>query len=537
MQWDADVIVVGSGFGGAVNACRLAEAGYRVLVLERGREWSAETYPRGPGDHWFYLHSAPQLLNGWMDFRYFGNMSVAMAAGVGGGSLIYANVSIVPPASVFAAHWPAAISHEQMQPYYARVGKMLTPTEIPAGQEPRRYFALQKGAIAVGAASRFQKVPLAITFAEGTPPGVADKQALKKNRWGANQGLCNHCGFCCSGCTVHAKNTLDLNYLQQARNHGALIRALHVVHDISPLHDEAKQISGWQIEGWDVANGEKTPFIFRAPKVVLAAGSLGSSEILLRARDVKKSLPLLSDQLGKGWSSNGDFITFSTHKADMHLTHGPSITSAIDYLDGGLEGQKVFIEDGALGDVPRAFQLRLLRSMRHWFKPGFWKALIHRLQIKVAHSETAKHLVTWFAQAVDASNGEMRMHRPWWAPWAEKTLHIDWDPSASVATFTAIDKLHRQLAMANDAEKFYTPPTWSWLHDLVTPHPLGGCRMADSPEQGVVNAYGEVFHYPGLYVADGAIIPYAIGLNPSRTIAALAEMIAEHIVTTDRERA
>lgn len=522
-----DVVVVGSGFGGAVTAARLAQAGKTVLVLERGREWTPESYPRGPDDHWWFDHHAPHKHNGWMDLHYFGDMAVATGAGVGGGSLIYGNISVVPPESAFEQHWPSDITFKKLQPYYEKTGRMLTPREIPDGQEPPRYHALKKGAEAVGAGSRFRKLPLAVTFREGSEkPDPTEQQKLKPNKFGALQGECNHCGFCCAGCPVQAKNTLDLNYLALARHHGAVIRPMHVVSDIRPLK-QAGEDTLWQVSGHNVADGDSVPFAVEAKQIILAAGSLGSTELLLRARDITGSLPNLSSQLGKHWSSNGDFITFSTHDEAMHITRGPTISAAIDYLDGGLNGSKAFIEDGALGDLPTTFLTGSLKKMYGWFSWRYWRLALRRLIGKASTHETGKHLVTWFAQAVDASNGVLHLGRPWWRPfWGKKLLKLDWNIRPSEKTFDDIHELHRKLAEANQARHFFTPPTWTLFKDLITPHPLGGCRMADSIETGVVNSRGEVFGYRGLFVADGSIIPYAIGLNPSRTIAALAEHIA-----------
>jgi cholesterol oxidase len=131
----------------------------------------------------------------------------------------------------------------------------------------------------------------------------------------------------------------------------------------------------------------------------------------------------------------------------------------------------------------------------------------------------------WFGQAVDAADGRFYLGRPWYAPW-RKQLKLDWDIKRSEATMQAMADLHIDLSHATDGTPFI-PPTWSILKNLITPHPLGGCAMADSPDKGVVNHLGEVYGYPGLYVADGALLPQALGLNPSRTIAALAERIAE----------
>ncbi|MDQ8035959.1 MAG: GMC family oxidoreductase [Pedobacter sp.] len=517
-----DAIVVGSGFGGAVTAARLAEAGWKVLVLERGRRWLPQDMPRGPGDDWFYDVDEPHKQNGWLDYRWFGDMSVAMGAGVGGGSLIYGNVSIIPPRTTFDKHWPAAINYDALQPHYETVGKILNIQEMPLEQVPKRFDAMKKGAAAIGASSKFQLVPLAVTFdprwdRNAPDPYNDDKSHKFINAQGREQGTCNHCGFCCSGCHLKAKNTLDLNYLAIAEDHGADIRPLHVVNSVERLAD------GYRVHAIHVDGGKSRDISFTASKVILSAGSLGSTEILLRSRDEKKYLPQISKKLGEGWSSNGDFLTFSSHKEEMLPTRSPTISCAINFLDGdGYEGARIFVEDGALGDVPVAYFGHALMSARKWLDAGWYKNLLNKLIRQLGRLNTAEHTIAWFAQSVDASDGRLCLKKSW-AHFGRLRLHLDWDIKKSEDNFKKVNELHKKLARANDPVSITTLPTWTLLRDLTTPHPLGGCRMADSQEQGVVDHRGEVFGYPGLYVADGAIIPFALGINPSRTIAALAE--------------
>jgi cholesterol oxidase len=519
---DFDAIVVGSGFGGAVTAARLAEAGWKVLVLERGRRWLPKDMPRGPGDDWFYDVDAPHRQNGWLDFRWFGSMSVAMGAGVGGGSLIYGNVSIVPPAETFARHWPREITYAGLQPHYQTVGEVLNVQEMPENQVPPRYHAMQKGAAAIGAAARFRRVPLAVTFdpawrRESENPYSDSRSRKVLNAQGREQGTCTHCGFCCTGCHLKAKNTLDLNYLAIAEDSGADIRPLHVVQAVE------KTEGGYRVHAEKITDGRRQPLAFTARRVILSAGSLGSTEILLRSRDEKGFLPLVSPALGMGWSSNGDFVSFSVHKQEMLPTRSPTISCAIDFLEGdGYEGARVFIEDGALGDVPKAYLMHALARTRRWLDAGWYRQLVGHALNRLRRFNTAEHMVAWFAQGVDASNGRLRLKAPWYAPWRRR-LHLDWRLGASARTFEKVAALQRRLAAASDPVAVFAPPTWTLLRELATPHPLGGCRMAESPEEGVVDHRGEVFGYPGLHVADGAIIPFALGLNPSRTIAALAE--------------
>ena len=162
-NWDA--IVIGSGFGGAVSACRLAEKGLaKILVLERGRRWEPDHYPRRQSNAWLWDQNAPELLNGWIDLRIFDDMIVAQGAGVGGGSLIYANVSVEAKPEAFRSGWPEEITYQELEPYYERAGKMLKVRTIPETQLTRRYELMRDAAHAIGEGARFRPVPLAVTF-------------------------------------------------------------------------------------------------------------------------------------------------------------------------------------------------------------------------------------------------------------------------------------------------------------------------------------------------------------------------------------
>ncbi|MEE9236113.1 MAG: NAD(P)-binding protein, partial [Candidatus Acidoferrales bacterium] len=240
-----DAIVVGSGFGGAVAACRLAERGRSVLVLERGRRWGRQDFPRPPtrqasldsapfgsaqgkqdkpagrpGGGWWWSEREPGLF----ELRRFPGMSVVVAAGVGGGSLVYTNVQKVPPAAAFQG-WPAPITLDTLRPYYERVREMLEPTAIP--HDLQRLRAFQAAHAAIGKADRVERPLLAIYWGQG-----GDEERL--NRFGARQLPCNLCGVCVFGCDRHSKNTLDLNYLKRAEDLGAEVRPLCQVTRIEP---------------------------------------------------------------------------------------------------------------------------------------------------------------------------------------------------------------------------------------------------------------------------------------------------------------
>jgi cholesterol oxidase len=522
-----DVIVIGSGFGGAVVASRLAEKGMKVLVLERGRRWEPKDYPREPGDAWIWDQDEPERQNGWLDFRFFGDMSVAQGAGVGGGSLIYANISVEATEELFQKGWPPEIRYQELKPYYDRVGTMLDVQTLPPNQLTERYKLMREAAGKLGYGGRFQDLPLAVTFDPswhyGLPDPFKEKHSKKfTNAQGQEQGTCIHLGNCDIGCTVKAKNTLDLNYIPLAERHGAEVRALHIARCITREND-AYRVQFDRIENRQLIRGSE-----RAERVVLGAGSLGSTELLLRCRDQYKTLTRVSRFLGQGWSSNGDFLTPAFHDRRISPTQGPTITCAIDFLDGSIDGQRFFIEDGGFPDLLRNY---LEAKAKSGSKNPLFNVLLKELE-DILHKDGAlSRVMPWFAQGIDSADGRLYLGREWWRPWRKK-LKLDWQIARSEGVINAIVKMHTRLAEATGGEA-RVPPSWTVLKSLVTPHPLGGCNMGTSPDNGVVDHKGEVFGYKNLYVADGAIIPEAIGRNPSRTIAALAERIAA-LITEDR---
>src|SRR4051794_39518336 len=169
-----DVIVIGSGFGGAITARRLAEHGMNVLVLERGRRWEPAMYPRKPGDPWIYSQAKPERHNGWLDMRFFRHMTVAQAAGVGGGSLTYSSVALEANPNVFTSGWPAEITYAELKPYYDTVAREMNLQVVPDGQLTQRFKVAREAAHNLGYDDRFSKATLAVSFSEEWNYGLED---------------------------------------------------------------------------------------------------------------------------------------------------------------------------------------------------------------------------------------------------------------------------------------------------------------------------------------------------------------------------
>jgi cholesterol oxidase len=520
---DFDAIVIGSGFGGAVTACRLGEKNKRVLVLERGREWNKQTYPRAIEDDWIWSNTHPEKYHGWTDLRMFKGMAVIAGAGVGGGSLIYANVSAVPPKAIFQQGWPTEITYDEMAPYYTKVGDVLDIQEVPQNQWSPRVHLLKEGAEKLGQGDRFRPAPLAVSFNKNLQYDFANLPDISNstpfvNKHGAQQGTCAQLGECDIGCRVDAKNTLDKNYLFLAKKKDAEIRPLHLVTGIEPIP------GGYRVHHDELREGSRIPGSTTAACVVVAAGSMGSTELLLRCRDVTKTLPGISDSLGKNWSSNGDFLTPALYlHRDIWPDRGVAIGAVIDYLDGSDNGKTFWIQDGVIPNVMgKYFEAIIDRVQKspeeaQLFNKFSMQSLLQHVTLLSANLDVFRHIMPWFAQGVDAGNGELLL--------SDGNLDLKWDIQQSLPLFDTLLAKQNELAKITNGHPFPLP-TWLLCQELITPHPLGGCNMGSTSEQGVVDHKGRVFGYENLYVADGAIVPRPLGVNPSRTIAALAERIA-----------
>jgi cholesterol oxidase len=525
MSEKLDAIVVGSGFGGSIMACRLAEKGMKVLVLERGRRWTPSEYPRKPGDPWTYDTRRPEKRNGWLDLRFFKNMIVAQAAGVGGGSLAYSSVAVEASASCFERGWPQEITYADLKPHYHTAARVMNLQTLPEGQHTTRLELTREAAEKVGHANRFSKMPLAISFSPDWHYGLDDPFDRRHSRTfvnaqGRQQGTCIHLGHCDIGCEVQAKNGLDLTYLAMAEAHGCDVRPLHVVRRLEP-QDGGYRVDFERITGRGLVRGDA-----RADRVFLAAGSLGTTELLLRARDEHRTLPKLSRMLGRGWSPNGNVLSMAVYpdRDRVRQSVGPTITSAIDFMDGPA-GHRFVVEDDGFPNL-------LLSALRASVADGAAGALAssvrEHLERLPAAKDTLSGVMLWLGAGVDAADGELRLGRHWLPPF-RRELDLAWRADASAGVVEAIIAMHRAMT-----EKTGGRPGldlgWRLFDSLLTLHPLGGCRMAATSESGVVDHLGQVFGYQNLFVVDGSIVPVPIGRNPSHTIAALAEQIASRVI-------
>jgi cholesterol oxidase len=525
MSTSFDVIVIGSGFGGAITARRLAEKGMRVLVLERGRRWEPEQYPRKPGDGWLFSNDRPARSNGWLDLRFFGRMIVAQACGVGGGSLAYSSVVIKPSPEVFNTGWPSEITYAELKPHYDTVARELDLQVLPDNQLTKRLTLARDAARNLGYKERFSKVDLAVSFSEDWHYGLEDAVDKKHSRQfvnahGVRQGTCVHLGNCDIGCDVRAKNSLDVNYIPRAEQSGADVRPLHLVRYIEPKGTAFRVVFD-RLKDGQMITGEET-----ATQVVLAAGSVGTTELLLRCRDQFKTLPGLSPMLGKQWTSNANFLSFAKYPRDERLNQstGPTIGGIIDFADGNFRNQRFVVEDDGFPNV-------LLNAVKAYSvgRPPTAAArrLLKKFERYLQNDSPLRNVMVWLGAGQDAGDGELFLKRRWLRP-SQLVLDLAWSYKNSEDVFKATQAMHEKLTEATGGRSLPNP-MWGMLRTLLTLHPMGGCVMGESAATGVTDHLGRVHGYPNLIVADGSIIPTPMVHNPSHTIAALAERIAAHV--------
>ena len=496
---DYDVVVVGSGFGGSVTALRLTEKGYRVGVLEAGRRFTPETLPRTSWDLRAFLWAPALGLRGMQRITLLKDIVVLSAAGVGGGSLVYANTLYQPPAAFFADPRWAGITDwaRELEPHYAQATRMLGVTVQPSMTPSDE--VIRSVAQDMGVGGTFRRTPVGVFFGE---PGRTVPDPYFGGAGPARTG-CIECGDCMIGCRFGAKNRLDLNYLYLAEQAGAVVHPDTTVSALRPV-----------TAGWELATSRGT---FTAREVVLSAGALGTQRLLHAMKDTGV-LPRLSARLGaltrtnseallgaqtvsvpKQPFSRGVAITSSFHPdAETHIEpvrYGPG-SNAMGLLT-------TLLVDGG-GRIPRPLRF-LGQALRH---PGI---LLRSLSKRHWSDRTIIALVM---QTVDNSLTVRRTRRG----------RLTTGPGHGPVNPTWIPIGHE--AVRRMAAKIGGHPGGSIgdVFDIpMTAHILGGVTIGDSPATGVVDPYQRVYGYPGLHVVDGSVIPANLGVNPSLTITALAE--------------
>ena len=523
-----DFVVIGSGFGGSVSAMRLSEKGYRVLVLERGKRYSTEDFPKTNWNIAKFLWMPRLRCFGIQGLNFFKDMWVLNGSGVGGGSLVYAGTLIKPGKAFFESEeWSELTDWEaELAPHFETANQILGVAENPK-YWPADHILLDI-AKELGQEHTFKPTPVSIFFGE---PGQTVPDPYFSGE-GPERAGCIHCGGCMVGCRYNAKNSLDKNYLYFAEKFGAEVRPEANVVDIRPLYGKQPDNARYEVvfertTDWFIKRKQKV----RTRNVVVSAGVLGTVELLLKCRNENRSLPKLSRRLGMMVRSNSEALMGVTaYDDEVDYSQGVAISSYF-WLDEVTSIEPVRYSPGS--SFMRNLTLPLIslkgstgKRLVNLFLLGIRQPM-DLLNIRLLPGWARKNTVIMVMQTV-----ENRMHlkrgRSIWTLFfkglvseRDKRLPI---PAVIEAGRQVVDRFAEQVRGA----------PWSGMNDVLlntpsTAHILGGCGIGESEATGVVDINHEAFNYPGLYVSDGSVVSSNLGVNPSLTITAMAERAMERI--------
>ena len=531
---DTDVLVIGSGFGGSVAALRLSEKGYRVTVLEAGRRFEDEDFARTSWDLKNFLW-APRLgCYGIQRIHMLKDVMILAGAGVGGGSLNYANTLYVPPPVFFEDRQWGHITdwQSELKPHYDMASSMLGVVTNPCDGPVER--AMRSSAETMGVGESFRRTPVGVLFGEDGAPEQQGREVPDPYFGGAGprRTTCTECGNCMVGCRVGAKNTLMKNYLALAERLGAQILPMRTVTRVGVVPgSEASGAETYRVrhEATD-ASGDKSARITTARYVVLAAGTWGTQNLLHRMKD-DGELPRISDALGRLTRTNSEALVGALASTpptgDADLTKGVAITSSF-HPDESTHIENVRYGRGSdamgllttllapprTGLTPRF--LRLLASLPSnlpaltaWFPPGthFADSTVIGLVMQTLDNSLTTSL-----------RGGLLGRRL-----TSRQGHGEKNPTYIESGHEGIRVIADEMSAALD-QPFYPGGTWSEAFDIpLTAHFLGGAAISDSPATGVIDPYHRAWGHPGISIVDGSAVSANLGVNPSLTITAQAE--------------
>jgi cholesterol oxidase len=529
-----DVVVVGSGYGGAVTAARLAQQGMSVCVLERGRELRPGDYPDtlAKASREFHIDRPSGSLfspTALYDLRVYPDLNVFVGCGLGGTSLINANVVLEPEPYVFdGAPWPNEIQKEArpggaLRHWFREARHGLHPAVPPGPEMPRKFTKLQTALGAIDPNAALAVAHVTVNFGGQQP--------------GRELHPCTSCGDCVSGCNYGAKQTLLATYLPMARANGAAIFTQTRVRSVEKREVEGRPVR-WIIHFEHVNAGRErfttTPLFITARRVILAAGALGTPEILWRSEQTHKLT--VSDKLGTRFSSNGDVLAFAYDNTERVNGIGFGRRSPIGdeapgacitgFARGRIGGStRYLVEDGvipgalspllSLGFALAGLQAGDGPTTNTGTKRSLWRMATQPLRRRVDAT------LTLLAMVEDDTSGKLK--------WDGDRVSVVWPQASRSRPYDEVEGLLRRIATELGGTYIGSP------FGNVTVHPLGGCVMANDARDGVVNHIGQVFDadacdprtvHDGLYVSDASIIPRTLVANPLLTITALAERAA-----------
>ncbi|MEU4740497.1 GMC family oxidoreductase [Actinosynnema sp. NPDC023658] len=510
---DYDVVVVGSGFGGSVAALRLTEKGYRVAVVEAGRRFADDEFAETSWDLRRYLWAPALGCYGIQRIHALRSVMVLAGAGVGGGSLVYANTLYRPLKPFYQDRQWAHITdwEAELAPFYDQASRMLGVVENPTTTPSD--VVMQQVARDMGVADTYHPTPVGVFFGE---PGKPAEDPYFGGAGPSRTG-CTQCGACMSGCRVGAKNTLVKNYLYLAERNGAQVLPLTTVTDLRQAPDGTWAV-GTRRTGGKLRRGRRT---ITAGQVVLAAGTWGTQQLLHRMR-AEGALPKISPKLGELTRTNSESIIGAarfTVDEERNFSEGVAITSSIHpdeqtHIEPVRYGKgsnvmgllQTLATDGAKS-TPRVLQF-LLQAVRHPLRLA---------RLMSVHRWSERTVILLVMQSLDNSITTFTKKGLFGRKLTSKQGHGEPNP-------TFIPAGHEANLRAAEHIGGIPGGTWGELFDIpLTAHFIGGCPIGSDDRSGVIDPYHRVYGYPGLSVVDGAAISANLGVNPSLTITAQAE--------------
>ena len=506
-----DVLIIGSGFGGSVSALRLTEKGYKVAVLEAGRRFEDQDFPKTSWRIRKFLYFPKLGLKGIQRIHFLPDVLVLAGAGVGGGSLVYANTLYIPPDSYFEDKQWRHITNwkSELLPWYDQAARMLGVVENPYFSPSDR--VMKEAAIEMGVGHTFKMAPLGVYFGDG--PGRSAPDPFFGGK-GPERTGCLQCGACMSGCRNNAKNTLPKNYLGLAENNGARIFAEHTVTKIEEQSDGSWRVTAKKSSAWFGRSR-----VFTAREVIVAAGTYNTQKLLHSMKEFG-TLPKISKMLGKLSRTNSESLTGALMpNTDIDFSQGSAITSSffpdetthvepVRYgVGSNLMGMiQTIMTDGLNPKVRRHQWIRTL--LRH---P---RLLLRFIDVRKWSQRTVIALVMQNVESSLSVSSKRGLFG-----WRLTSKNDSLTPNATY--IPAANEVVRKIAAKHGGVP------GGHIGDLIgapfTAHFVGGCVIGDSPKTGVIDPYHRVWNYPTLHIVDGSSVTANLGVNPSLTITAQAE--------------
>lgn len=516
MKNEFDYIIIGSGFGGSVSAMRLAEKGYSVLVIEKGKRYQPEDFPKTDWNLKKFLWLPKLKWFGFQNITLFRQVTILSGVGVGGGSIVYGNTHMFPPDAFFnnpiwsnIRNWKKVLT-----PFYDKARKMLGTLTLTDLHEED--LLLKEVAGDMNKSDSFSGVNVGVYF------GDTEKEIDPYfNGKGPLRSGCRECAGCMVGCRFNAKNTLDKNYLYFAEKFGAqilpLTLATKIEYENSHYFVHTKKSTAWRI---------RDKKVYKSKGLIVSGGVLGTMNLLLRQKYLFNSLPNLSDHLGENILTNSESLCGVSH-ADRKLNNGLAISSYFNPDDHThIEVVKYNDKSGAMGRLATLAvgEGRGLIRFLKWVVAAI-KHPVKLIKLTFGFNNWGKNSIIFLVmQSLDNS-----MRLVWKGGLFGGGISMKNDKHIQVPAYIPIG----QEVMKRYAKKVNGIAQNAWpeilLNMPMTAHILGGCPMGVSEKEGVVNDKFEVHNYKNMYVLDGSIIPCNLGVNPSLTITALAEYAMDQI--------